>query len=363
MEDYSRKVIKEAIEDLDFSNITREMYKNNVPRAQGEEVSYNLNLLKQDFLAGINQYQQQFKKAFEKFQLDNNLMNSMAARSLEPKKTERSKKLILDFNALNTSTHNQEMIKILEKGGELLLSFRHILTNQDINTYIYVQTKEGIKQYNKKDLIDNEVLRPIFSSYGAETVSNPFSLAYEINLEALNSIKKFDKIDSKDRYYDAIVGPNGIKREYLDKLSQRTNRTYEEVFFDSKDMEIFKYYKSQNNIQALNASIYENLRSIVGGQGGYRSKFYQAGDIGEDQIKLYNFIDGRKQVSVVFYRFSLLRDRLNQLKKILSMKNSATVIKHLTNFFTEKISDNDPIVLTINKEFSEKAKEELSKWN
>lgn len=359
MEDYSR-VIKKAIKNLDFSNITREMYKNNVPRAQGEEVSYNLNLLKQDFLAGINQYQQQFEKAFRKFQLDN---NSMDLRSLNPAKTERSEKLILDFNTLNKSEHNQEMIKILEKGGELLLSFRHILTNQDINTYIYVQTKEGIRQYNKKDLIDNKVLQPIFSSYGAQTVSNPFSLAYEINLDALENIEALNKIDSKDNYYNAIIGTNGIKRDYLNKLSQKTNRTYEEVFFDSKDMEIFEYYKKQENMQTLELSIYENLRSMVGGQGGYRSRFYQAGDIGEEQVKLYNFIDGSKQVSAVFYRFSLLRDRLNQLKKILNMKNSATVIKHLTNFFTEKISDDDSMMLTINKEFSEKAKEELLKWN
>ena len=124
----------------------------------------------------------------------------------------------------------------------MLLDFRYVLTGQKIQTNFIIEVNGKTYLTNESALINS--LNFTLSCFGAGTISNPFSLAYVLdrNVEATlqtlleqNEAEIISETDIWRRIYE-------LKRLYLNKKSQITKQQYPNIFYDSKDAEIYTLY-------------------------------------------------------------------------------------------------------------------------
>ena len=274
-------------------------------------------------------------------------LSKMAKVILNPVTKNRSQLLdgvITDKTLNNRKRSTQQMILTMEKGHGLLLNIREAFTGSSINTRFIVQVG------NKTYAIDESKLnaKMVLSAFGGGTVSNPFSLSYQIDKELVAS-KEF--LDNAEEISDSEVWQKifSLKPEYLDTYKTPiTGKKYKHYYFDSKDAEIYESY-SQNmeDVVTLTVDRYASLRSSLGGGGGYASAFYKIGDVGSTQVKFFNLKKGASKATVNFARFSLLRDRFRQLYEILGDNDVQRIGANLAQFFTEKAERVSPGVSTL----------------
>lgn len=227
----------------------------------------------------------------------------------------------------------------MKEGHNLLLDIRKQLTGQDINTKFFVSYEGKTYEIDERDVQIGYTL----SRFGADTISNPVSLAYNLTSEALQELIKEAKakeITNEDIWSQIY----SLKRPYLDQkkaywASKGIKREYPNIFFDSKDAEIYELFNQQRNLQRetkiLDLEYYTDLRKSMGGGGGYASPFYKKGDVGSVQVKYFNIKKNQTSSSVNFARFSLLRDQLRNLENILNQSDIGSVANNLIKFFTE----------------------------
>lgn len=301
----------------------------------------------------VNSYCAEFNEAATKYELANNLGDKMK-RALDPGK-HRGEKMMISASAYrNELEATKNFRSVLKKGHSLLLEMRETLTGQHINTKFIISV-EGGKTYmvNESDIAAETVL----SRFGSTTVSNPLSLAYEIDanieptLQSLVETEKAQMIEGTNIWNEI----DKCKAAYLEKLSKQNNRKYEKRWFDSKDAEIYTLYSGYppgggEDIELLTADHYESLRKSMGGQGGYASAFYKIGDIGLTQVKYFRIKKDSKTVAVNFARFSLLRDRFRQLSDILAGSDYQQIGTALRDFFTETHDISENITRKMNEE-------------
>lgn len=323
-----------------FQAASREAVKAQMARVEGEARNLYVPMVKE--LTGIVQsYIQEFEHTTKEYIQTNNL--TQMAQSLSLNGIRRSEKIIYtekEFNKENEST--EKMMRVMLKGHTLLLQMRKALTGQNLKTKFYVETDNGLVIVDESK-IDMEFT---LSKFGAGTVSNPFSLAYnlsktvETQLNALAEQQKKSRAHAKEvKIYEQLAQEGGLKRAYLDDKSKVTGREYAHIFFDSKDAEIMNlYFQMAKNGGApeLTLEWYRQKRSSMGGRGGYASAFYKIGDTGLEQVKFFSIRKNQISRTVNFARFSLLRDRFQELLNILQAEDRKSVLLGLSNFFTEK---------------------------
>jgi hypothetical protein len=87
----------------------------------------------------------------------------------------------------------------------------------------------------------------VLSRFGADTVSNPVTLAYVMTRDILQQLikdGKATKISDKVNVWNVI---SSLKRPYLDDkkamwAARGVKKEYPNIFFDSKDAEIYELY-------------------------------------------------------------------------------------------------------------------------
>lgn len=303
----------------------------------------------------VNTYTNEFDQAVNDYMRENSVLRKMK-NSLDTNSRNSNKISGLTRGKYqNNKKSTQKLMATMLKGHSLLMQIRETLTGQSINTKFIIQVDGKFYQIKESQIDPNLVL----SKFGGGTVSNPFSLAYQIDLQMLQDcqlLKEENEITNTDIWQTIY----SLKRPYLDEKSKITHREYPNIFFDSKDAEIYELYAQQTgNIPELTLSEYAALRKEMGGGGGYATPFYKLGDIGSVQVKYFNLSKSQKNATVNFARFSLLRDRLRQLNEILLLANPLDMKQALISFFTEK-EDNISIKAQISKEFNKAAQEAIS---
>ena len=298
----------------------------------------------------VSEYRASFEQDFVAYTQANSLMRKMK-NVLNPSKSQRNQEIVLDKNKYqNRKKATQQLIHTMDRGHSLLLEIRESLTGQKIKTKFYVKTGGKVYIINESNLDPNKVL----SVFGGGTVSNPFSVAYEIDkdlLEAKKALKDAEEISTTDIWQTIW----NLKRPYLDKKSEETGREYKNVFFDSKDAEIYELLSRQKE-SLLDLDTYSSYRASMGGGGGYRTAFYKAGDVGDTQVKFFN-LDSQKKSVVNYGRLSLLRDRFRDLENILLQDDIQKIGYGLIKFFTE---DESRISDDITTAFNQEAKEMIA---
>ena len=303
----------------------------------------------------VHSYRDEFNVAVNDYMMSNNLLRQMRD-TLSPSQRARTQAVeIKDKKKLNNGKRaTKNLIATMEKGHSLLLKMRTALTGQQIST------KFMIAHEGKTYLIDevNVPTKLVLSQFGGGTVSNPFSLAYQIDTELMKSKEFLEKAEeiSTTEIWQQIYN---LKRPYLDEKSKITGKKYPNIFYDSKDAEIYELYAQQKKTD-LTLADYTNLRAEMGGGGGYASPFYKIGDVGSIQVKYFNLKKGVKNSTVNFARFSLLRDRFKELEEILSKNDVQDIGQSLMEFFTEK-GDNISISQPLTRQVNDLAKKEFAK--
>lgn len=253
----------------------------------------------------------------------------------------------------NNKRATTELKKVMQEGHDLLLSIRQQLTGQNISTKFIVQVGDKMYQIDEQKIQSNLILQARES-----TISNPFSLAYEIDAEMLKAqglLNEENEITNIDIWQQMLA----LKPDYLEYKKEYwaqkgIHREYKNIYFDSKDAEIYELYQQQRATAPLQLSDYISLRQNLGGGGGYATPFFKLGDIGNIQIKFFKLTNQQKTAAADFARFSLIRDKFKQLDMIFSMTNIDEIKKALISFYTENeanISDE------ISKAFNKEAKE------
>lgn len=302
----------------------------------------------------VNSYTHEFNEAVNDYMRENSVLRKMK-NSLNTNSRDSSKIGLTRGKYQNNKKATQQLISTMLKGHSLLKQVREILTGQSINTKFIIQVDEKFYQVKESQIDPNLIL----SKFGGDTVSNPFSLAYQIDLQMLKDCKILQE-ENEISNIDILQTIYSLKRPYLDEKSKTTHREYPNIFFDSKDAEIYELYAQQTgNIPELDLSEYTMLRKELGGGGGYATPFYKLGDIGSIQVKYFNLSKGQKNTTVNFARFSLLRDRLRQLNEILLLSNPLDMKQELISFFTEK-EENISIKTQISREFNKAAQEAIN---
>lgn len=347
MINYKGQISISLNEDILDASVGKSLYQqgiDDVKNAHGQDIYESIiNPMRLQ----VSNYRQTFEKDFINYTQANSVMRKMK-NVLNPTQEQRGKEIALDKSKYqNRKKATQQLIHTMDRGHSLLLEIREVLTGQKIKTKFYI--KSGGKTYiiNESNLDPQKVL----SVFGGGTVSNPFSVAYELDkdiLDAKNLLKDAEEISTTEIWQTIW----SLKRPYLDNKSKITGREYKNIYFDSKDAEIYELLSRQKE-PILDLAQYTQYRAEMGGGGGYRTAFYKAGDVGDTQVKFFN-LDSQKKSVVNYGRLSLLRDKFKQLETILSQNSPQEIGNGLMQFFTEdeaRISDN------ITREFNREAKE------
>lgn len=305
----------------------------------------------ESFLAMLNElkdivtgYITEFDDAVNKYKKDNNLMTAMAG-SLDRSKMNGNGTAEICISAKqlhNKKQSTQHLITTMTKGHSLLLQMRQALTGQNLHTKFYIETDDGLYVIDEDKLDMGLTL----STFGGGTVSNPFSVAYDLDKSVQKQMNTLlsEETDNyrnlkESNLYQQIMG---IKPAYLADKSLETGREYSNIYFDSKDAEIMELYRqiveNQGEAPVIDLMWYKQRRQTMGGGGGYATAFYKMGDVGLTQVKFFSLKNKRKNALVNFARFSLLRDKYKLLEKILSRKdqNREKILDGLADFFIEK---------------------------
>lgn len=348
----------------EFKDLAVQMYRMETSEAMqylGGEIKETISSIHNQVIA----YRQQFETTFKKFTTEDTMLYKIKTASLDPSNKDRSdKSIIITQQELNKRMSTmREVINTMEQGYNLLHSIRYQLTGQTIETEMSVVIPgRGTYRIPASVLKDKGFLTNTLSTFGGGTISNPFSLAYNLDIKAMQNdmlfleqyCKESDNIEQLDIYQ---LMKNSLKPAYLAQKSLETGRKYPNIYFDGKDMEIINL-----SIQTLrrggsfdlDLEKYTHYRKTMGGGGGYRTSFYKMGDVGAIQDKFFKLKSKERTSATVSYtRFSLLRDKFAKLDRILSSKYYSDVVKGLVNFFTENeknVSDE------ISREFNEAAK-------
>lgn len=282
-------------------------------------------------------YCSRFDEAFNQYVSSNSNLSKMA-NTLNPQRKERSKKVSLVEGDYNNKENRdvQQLILVMKEGHALLLKIRSQLTGQTIATKFIVQLDGKFYEIEENSIVLNYML----SQYGGGTISNPFSLAYQIDAEMLKTqqlLNRNTEISDSDiwqKISEIKPGYLELKKQYWNSTTGQT-REYKNIYYDSKDAEIYERYRSQRGkgLSDLTPQKYFDLRAEIGKS---HTPFYKLGDVGLTQMKFVN-LDKAKNATINFARLSLIRDRLRQLVQILS--ESPDIMKDkLINFFTEQES-------------------------
>ncbi len=362
----SRMSVQEGGGDLDFSLPTREAYMQ-LSESGSRAIAYDTNQMIKDFRQVVSKYRVQFDADFNNYISKNNVMRKIK-KSLTVGKNDdatRSQEIAIsasDFEQNKKAT--RQFLQTMDLGHSLLLQMRETLTGQKISTKFTLEYNGKLYQIDEDD-VPPEALRLVPSTFGGGTVSNPFSLAYELDIEVLKCKGLLEQEDSKLELIPLNLSDNimALKPSYLAWKSTQTHRQYPNIYFDSKDAEIFELLQQEvengqsDGIIALDR--YIDLRASMGGGGGYATPFYKMGDIGLKQIKFFKFKNRAKVATVNFARFSLLRDRFQQLESILNKDSTYDIVLGLKDFFTEKEKNITP---EVSKILNEEAIAEILKW-
>lgn len=288
---------------------------------------------------------------------NNSVLSKMRNSIMSPTHGERSKIIegITNKELNSRKKSARQMIQTMQKGHSLLLEMREVLLGSKISTKFIISI-EG-KTYS----IDEKFLSPYLtlSAFGGGTVSNPFSLAYKIDKELLKDKNFLEnaEIISNGEVWNKIFS---LKPDYLKTYkTPKTGRIYTNYYFDSKDAEIYELFmQNKEKIADLKVSDYAKLRAELGGGGGYASPFYKIGDIGSVQVKYFNIKQGQNNATVNFARFSLLRDRFQELYNILDQDSIQSIGQQLSKFFTEEESH---ISQEVSRQVNREAKQTFNK--
>lgn len=358
----SKLTISDAGGDFDFSSISREMYRI-ATHDEAQSVSYDASAMIQDFRNMVSQYRVKFESDFKEYALTNNIARKMQ-NVLDPGDKQRGETIYVSNKQLTKNKRvTNQFAQTMYLGHTILSQMRETLTGQTIRTKFLIEF-DGHYYEVYEDEIQDYVKLALDRYRGQSTVSNPFSLAYQIDAEALkaagilreeNQVDGMQSVDLFQQIWD-------LKPSYLEYKHKLTGRDYPNIFWDSKDAEIVELLQQEAEREGyvpLALSRYIDLRQSMGGGGGYASAFYKLGDIGSTQVKFFKFKKQSGIVNVNFARFSLLRDRFKQLEEILSRPSETEIMAGLESFFTEKevnISDN------ISQAFNKEAKAAIAQW-
>lgn len=351
----SRLKISGQVPDLPLQDIAKSLYDDGINEAGDWQASefYMQTIL--PLRTVVEEYTFEFDNAVQAYMRENSVLRKMK-NSLNTNSRSTDKIGLTRGKYQNNKQSTQHLMTTMLKGHSLLLQVRQALTGQSINTKFIIQVDNKVYQIDESQINPNLVL----SKFGGGTVSNPFSLAYQIDLEMLESYKILSEENeiTKTDIWQTIIN---LKPEYLEQKKQYwarlgVKKEYPNIFFDSKDAEIYELYSQQTNIPELTVSQYATLRKEMGGGGGYATPFYKMGDIASTQVKFFNLSKNAKNATVNFARFSLLRDRMRQLSQIFSLANPIEMREELVKFFTEKESNVTQIV---SQEFNKAAQDAI----
>lgn len=302
----------------------------------------------------VDMFVQRFETIAMEYAKENHMINIMT-QSLEASKATRSNTITLSKNKyLNHKRFTEELKQQMNYGHDLLLEIRAAITGQEISTKFMISVDNKTYVIDEKKIKD---LSRVFSKFGGGTISNPFSLAYEMDssiAQYLNNLVaegEAEEISGGDIWTQ--IWQHKIK--YLQELENKNNKKYN-PFYDSKDAEIYMLHAGNPpgggwDISALTTEKYIALRKEMGGGGGYATAFYKLGDIGLTQVKFFNIHNDTEKVRVNYARFSLIRDQFRKLQKIFHYQSSYQIGQALLGFFTEKSSNilsEDTVTQTLN---------------
>lgn len=325
-----------------------------IPEGISEIVNFQEEALYENYIipwrTQVGDYIKTFDKAFEDYAQANSMLRKMK-NVLNPGNNASDELIIPKKKYENNKKATKNLINVMNLGHSLLLQIRKELTGQNINTKFIISVDGKTYQIDESKLTPDLVL----SQFGAGTVSNPFSLAYQINIDMIERLKQNNELEEigETNLWQLI---RSLKRPYLDEKTKITGRIYKNIFFDSKDAEIYTLYSKIDNIELLTLSEYSSLRASMGGGGGYASPFYKSGDVGDTQVKYFKIKKNTAVATVNFARFSLLRDRMRQLYNILNQATPQEIGIGLKSFYTEKESN---ISSELNKEFNRIAEQAI----
>lgn len=249
------------------------------------------------------------------------------------------------------SVKTKRIIQMLELGHKIILEIRFLFSGQIIKTEAILYVDGKFYKVGEEVLDNNKITTKVLSNYGASQ-NNPFSLAYQIDLISLKAYLEKEEIQAlESTIWEKMLQ---LKSSYLEKYHSDMKKPYK-VFYDSKDAEIYKLL--ENNSEAvgiLSVEKYRELRQTLGGGGGYASPFYKMGDIGNVQVKFFNF-NREKQIKVNYARMQLVQNQCLNLERILNPNQQSSKIKEgLIKFYTEtehNLTKKDPEAKALNQEF------------
>ena len=306
--------------------------------------------------AQVSNYRVNFNADFNQWARENNVLRKMR-QSLDPGQN-RSEKIegLQRGSYKNNKKATQNLMLTMLKGHQLMLDIREVFTNQIITTKFIVQTDE--KAFYEIDESKLNAKSLTLSAYGGGTVSNPFSLAYELSKDMLSAAHELND-DTNNISGSAIIQHiMSVKEDYLKKKKEdHPERDYSKKYFDAKDAEIYEsYMQSKKDIQTLTSDEYYSLRKKMNKNN---IPFYKMGDVGSVQVKFFNLKQESSSTAVNFARFSLLRDRLAQLEQILTNTNLNEMKEELVKFFT--VDNESSIVDAVSQEFNQMAQNNIRK--
>ena len=358
----SRITVKDAGGDFDFSSLSREAYRIGT-QDEAKSVAYDASAMIQDFREVVDNYCQKFDQDFNEYIHDNSLVRKMK-NVLNPEEGQRGNAIYVSNKELTRNRRaTEQFASTMLLGHSLLNQMRETLTGQVIRTKFMIEY-DGEYYEVYEDEIQDYVKIAIDRYRGQSTVSNPFSLAYQLDAEVLKNagiLKEENKMDDMQSV-DLFQQIWDLKPAYLEYKSSITHKQYPNIFFDAKDSEIVELLQQEAleyGYMSIGLARYIQLRKSMGGGGGYASAFYKIGDIGSTQVKFFKFKKQSGVVNVNFARFSLLRDRFRELRDILGQSSENDIMKGLEEFFTEKESNVSDRMSTI---FNRKAKESIAQW-
>lgn len=306
--------------------------------------------------AQVSKYRASFNEDFNQWAIENNVLEKMR-QSLDPGQDRGVKIEGLQRGSYkNNKKATQNLMLTMLKGHQLMLDIREVFTNQIITTKFIVQTDDE-KSFYEIDESKLDAKSLTLSAYGGGTVSNPFSLAYELSKDMLSAAHELN--DNTNISGSAIIQQiMEVKDSYLKKKKEdHPERDYSKKYFDAKDAEIYEsYMQSKKDIQTLTGDKYYSLRKDMNKNN---IPFYKMGDVGSVQVKFFNLKKESSSTAVNFARFSLLRDRLAQLEQILTNTNLNEMKEELVKFFT--VENESSIVDAVSQEFNQMAQNNIRK--
>lgn len=320
-----------------------------------EASAQNIQQILQVLSIDISNYLSLYNQSFLDFQRANNLIRKI--RSL-PISTSQSKEDNVSgaINAKNYQNKKQatlDFIQVLNQGKQLLSKVRSLLTGNTITTNITIKTSEGVYVVDQKMI--NDYITPVLSTFGGSTRNNPFSLAYQIDIQLLQEqgiLNETNKISETNIYQEIWKQ----KLPYLTTVKNwEMSRAKGRLVFNSKDAEIYDLMSQMEAASPgstsgwLTLARYAQLRASMGGGGGYRTSQLRSGDVGLIQDKMVT----DKQDTVNIIRQQMIKENLEKLLLItqLPASNPMAIKEALKRMFTENESNiSDEITRRTNKE-------------